>query len=215
MSACTARSGRKMRQTLPNRLRRVSVRRPARPSSTSSRTQTTCPEHRTTWQHGTRPRGPKRQSRNLLRPDPPKRKRHQPPPGRPNRWALIFRRGRNRSATWANFSAPTSSQSGGTRCASLINTRPTSASSLKSWPRPTAMCPASCCWNRGWWSSQPRRRRHCWPTSTCWNVPGWRSTTLAAIRSFCARFLPMWSRAAPKTFSWSWRRSWPTAAATP
>ena len=148
-------------------------------------------------------------------PEPPKRKRRRPPPGRPNRWALIFRKGRSRSAMWANFSAPTSSQSGGTRCASLINTRPTSASSLKSWPRPTAMCPASCCWNRWWWSSRPRRRRRCWPTSTCWNVPGWRSTTLAAIRSFCARSLPMWSRAAPKTFSWSWRRSWPTAAATP
>ncbi len=201
---------------MPNRLRRVSVRRPARPSSISSRTQTTCPEHRTTWQHGTRPRSPKRQSRNAASGRTrQKRKKRRPPPGTPEQMGFDLQEGPEPLRYVGElFRTYILAERGDEVC--IIDKHAAHERQLfEKLAASYGDVPSQRCWNRWWWSFRPRRRRHCWPTSTCWNVPGWRSTTLAEIRSFCARSLPMWSRAAPKTFSWSWRRSWPTAAATP
>ena len=76
-------------------------------------------------------------------------------------WALTFRTAPSPCGMWARSSAPISSRSGATRSASLTSTPPTSASSSRSWPRTTAMSPASSSWSRWWWSSPPRKRLLC------------------------------------------------------
>ncbi len=151
---------------------------------------------------GPDPAARKRQNRNPLRPNLPKRKRHRPAAGTPEQLGFDVQEGPEPLRYVGEvFRTYILAERGDELC--IIDKHAAHerqlfeklAANYGDVPGQLLLEPVVV-------ELSARKSRRCWKIS-CWKTPGWRSTTLAET-VFCALCLRMWSRAAPRIYSWSW-----------